>query len=39
MGLSLKEAWIKWRAVTLGPKIKAKKLKKKEELDLSVAIN
>ena len=36
---ALKEAWITWRAVTLRPKIKAKKSKKKEELDLSAAIN
>ena len=36
---ALKEAWIKQRAVTLRPKIKVKKLKKKEELDLLAAIN
>ena len=36
---ALKEAWIKWRAITLRPKIKVKKLKKKEELDLLAAIN
>ena len=36
---ALKEAWIKWRAVTLGPKTKVKKSKKKEESDLLVAMN
>ena len=36
---ALKEAWIKWRAITLRPKIKVKKSKKKEELDLLVVIN
>ena len=36
---ALKEAWIKWRAVTLGPKTKVKKLKKKEESDLSAVMN
>ena len=36
---ALKEAWIKWRAVTLSPETKVKKLKKKEESDLLAAIN
>ena len=36
---ALKETQIKWRAVTFRPKTKVKKLKKKEELNLLVAIN
>ena len=36
---ALKEAWIKWKAVTLGPKTKVKKSKKKEKSDLLTAIN
>jgi len=36
---ALKEVWIKWRAITLGPEIKVKKSKKKKELDLLAAMN